>query len=272
MTETAESLFVTDGDDLIPTSASRGPWSDDALHGGPTSALLAHLCETFQPSHVPMQSTRFTLELLAPVPLAPLTPQVHLVRDGKKIRLIEAELWAGDRLVASARLAQMRMTELALPADASNAEGPRIDVPIPPEKLMRSKPIARSTDAETMRYHSHSVDLRFARGTWADLGPAFAWVRLLVPVLPDVPISPLVRVASAADFGNGVSAPVAFERWLFINPDLNIHLHRLPVAEWVGLDTHCYVEPTGVGQSNVELFDGQGRLGHSNQSLLLQQR
>lgn len=272
MTEIPESLFTTDGDHIVPTGASRGPWADDALHGGPTSALLAHLCESFEPSNVAMQASRLTVELLAPVPLAPLTPKLALVRSGKKIRLVEASLLAGDRLVASARLAQIRTTTVPLPDDATSLEGPRIDLPTVPEKLPRSKPISRPGQADVVRYHSHSTDHRFARGSWADLGPAFAWIRLLVPVLPGAPISPLVRVAAAADFGNGVSAPLPFDSWSFINPDLTVHLSRMPAGEWVGLDTHCYVEPHGIGQSNSELFDYTGRLGHANQSLLLDNR
>lgn len=272
MTDLPESLFTTEGDQIVPTAASRGPWTDDALHGGPTSALLAHLCETFDPPDVAMQTSRFTMELLAPVPLAPLTPKLNVVRAGKKIRLVEGSLFAGNRLVATARLAQIRTADVPLPQNTASLEGPRIDLPTAPTKLMRSKPISREGQADVVRYHSHSTDHRFASGSWADLGPAFAWIRLLVPVLPGLPISPLVRVAAAADFGNGVSAPLPFDNWLFINPDLTMHLHRMPEDEWVALDTHCYVEPNGVGQSNSELFDQQGRLGHANQSLLLDHR
>lgn len=123
-----------------------------------------------------------------------------------------------------------------------------------------------------VRYHTHATEHRFARGNWVDLGPSFDWVRLVVPVVPGVEISPLVRVAAAADFGNGVSAPLPFDDWLFINPDVTVHLHRMPVGEWVGLDTHCYLESNGVGQSNTELFDEVGRIGHGNQSLLLDSR
>jgi hypothetical protein len=35
------ALFVPDGDALLPTDLARGPWNPAALHGGPTSALLA---------------------------------------------------------------------------------------------------------------------------------------------------------------------------------------------------------------------------------------
>ncbi len=273
--ELPASLFVRDGDTIVPTAASRGPWADDALHGGPTTALLAHLCETHRTTDtadVAMQTSRLTVELLAPVPLAPLTPRLSIIREGRKIRLVQADLIAGDRLVATARLAQIRTADRPLPTGTASLEGPRLVPSAGPAKSIRSSPTYHPGQAPMVRYHSHATEHRFARGSWVDLGPSFDWVRLLVPVLPDVSISPLVRVAAAADFGNGVSAPLPFDSWLFINPDLTVHLHRMPQGEWVALDTHCYVEPNGVGQSNTELFDEVGRIGHGNQSLLLDSR
>ncbi len=268
--ELPASLFIRDGDYITPTAASRGPWADDALHGGPASALLAHLCETVRPpAAAPLQTTRMTVELLAPVPLAPLRPEVVVVRDGRKIRLVDAHLFSGDRMVATARVAQIRTAHMALPDNLAEREGPRIAPPRQPAASIKSTAIGAS---EVIRYHSHSTEHRFASGQWGDLGPAFGWVRLTVPVFENVPLSPMVRVAAAADFGNGISAPLTFEDWLFINPDLTVHLSRMPVGEWVGLDAHCYVEPHGIGQSNTELFDETGRIGHANQSLLIDTR
>ncbi len=270
MTSEPHALFTFDGEHYTPTGHSRGPWTDDALHGGPATALLAYLCESV-PSDVAMQASRLTVELLAPVPLSPLRPDVRVVRAGRKIRLIEADLYAGDRRVASARFAQIRTKTLVLPEGTASQEGPRTPPAKGPNESIRSKPKTTSWQVgdDLTRYHSHSTEHRFAHGSWVDHGPAVDWVKLLVPVLADTPISPLVRVAAASDFGNGVSAPLPYGSWLFINPDLTIHLHRLPEGEWVAIDTHCYVEANGVGQSNTELFDERGRIGHANQSLLI---
>ena len=40
----------------------------------------------------------------------------------------------------------------------------------------------------------------------------------------------------AADSGNGVSVTLDWSRYLFINVDLSVHLHRMPAGEWVCLD------------------------------------
>ena len=73
----------------------------------------------------------------------------------------------------------------------------------------------------------------------------------------------------AADFGNGISRMALFEELLFINPDLTVYLHRLPVGEWVALDASTHLEQHGVGLAQSALWDVQGPLGRSLQSLLL---
>ncbi len=51
----------------------------------------------------------------------------------------------------------------------------------------------------------------------------------------------------AADSGNGVSAALDWRRFLFINVDLSVHLHREPEGEWVYLDALTLPEPSGLG-------------------------
>jgi hypothetical protein len=95
------------------------------------------------------------------------------------------------------------------------------------------------------------------------------WFRLRVPVVAGETPTPLQRVTAAADFGNGVSAALARGEYLFINPDLSIHLHRYPAGEWIGLDATTAAEPVGVGLAVSRLHDEQGPIGMSLQSLLV---
>jgi hypothetical protein len=83
-------------------------------------------------------------------------------------------------------------------------------------------------------YHSHAVEHRVVRGSWGPLGPCTDSIRLRVLVAAGEAPSPLQRVAAAADLGNGISAALPFGAWRFINPDLTIHLERLPLRR-VGL-------------------------------------
>ena len=41
----AEALYLPDGELMIPTELSRGPWVATAQHGGPPSGLLTRAVE-----------------------------------------------------------------------------------------------------------------------------------------------------------------------------------------------------------------------------------
>jgi hypothetical protein len=115
-------------------------------------------------------------------------------------------------------------------------------------------------------------DLRFARGDYRASGPAVAWIRLAVPVIAGETPSGLQRALAAADFGNGVSAVLDWERQVFINPDLSVHLERDPVGEWICLDAETTIDGDGTGQATSTLYDEQGRIGRAVQALYVDQR
>jgi hypothetical protein len=110
------------------------------------------------------------------------------------------------------------------------------------------------------------------RGAIGQVGGAAVWFRLNVPVVAGEPITPLMRAAAAADFGNGISAAASWDDYLFINPDLTLYVHRLPEGEWVGLDAVTWAGNHGVGVAEAALYDERGRFGRSVQGLLLDGR
>ena len=98
----------------------------------------------------------------------------------------------------------------------------------------------------------------------------------MVPVVPGETPSGVQRAAAAADFGNGVCGGLPFERFTFINPDLTVHLLRAPVGEWIGMRAASYygtsAASTGAGFAESALFDADGRIGRSAQSLIIDER
>lgn len=248
------------------TELGRGPWSPDALHGGPVAALLARCLETV-PTAEPMHPARLTMELRYPVPLGPLAVRTRTVRAGKRVQVLDAEVVpaGGERVLAQMVLQQIRTHDLALPGYVDQTTG-GYEAPPPPTGAPSGPP---EWDYPHVAFHSHATEHRIVRGTWTGLGPTTDWIRLAVPVVAGEVPSPLQRVAAAADFGNGISAALPYGEYAFINPDLSVHLYRLPAGEWVCLDAATYVSGDGVGQAECSLYDEQGRLGHSTQSLLL---
>ena len=261
---TDEPIFRTDGDAFVPTGHARGPWDPDALHGGAPAALIARAVERVEPG-ADMLVTRMTLEFLAPVPMAPLTVTADVVRPGKRLQLVEAEVVAGDRPVLRARAVRLRraalahgVTMLTPPAGAGpdDAHGS----PFP------------SASSETEGFHRTGMDIRFADGASYGVGPARAWFRLAHPLVDDEAPTPLQRLMAAADFGNGISRVLDFDTHLFINVDLQVSISREAEGEWMLLDSQTEIGEQGVGLSTSRLFDQRGPLGVAAQSLFVDER
>ena len=104
------------------------------------------------------------------------------------------------------------------------------------------------------------------------VGPVIDWIRICVPMFVDVPLTPLQRVAGAVDFANGISHVLPSESYLFVNPDLTVHLFRPLRGEWVGMASATHHSSRGIGMTDTSVFDVDGRVGGSNQSLLLDHR
>jgi hypothetical protein len=261
-----EALFTPEGEHYRPSELARGPWAPGALHGGPVAALLVHLADGAEAPGA-MHPARATIELLRPVPLAPLRPAVRIVRPGRKVQIVESALFAGDAEVARCTLLRLRRAAVPIPADARG--GPTEPPPGPDHAAPITAPAWSSVPRA---YHSHATEHRVVRGAWGESGPCTDWIRVCAPLLPDVPPSPLARVAAAADFGNGIGAALPYDRFTFLNADLTLHLHRLPVGEWVCLDAATWPEGDGVGVAESALFDERGRIGRALQSVLIEPR
>jgi Thioesterase-like superfamily len=260
----SDAIFLPDGPRFVPTELARGPWTPDAQHGGPPAALLARTLER-EPGAEGMLLARLTVELLRPVPIAPLAVTTRVERPGRKVQLLGASLHAGDVEVARATALCIRRAALSVPADVVAAGAP----PAPERGVTGQPPWAAAVGYAA--FHNQGVEHRFVAGSFERPGPATDWIRLRVPLVAGETTPPLARVAAAADFGNGVSWTLSRnDGWRFINPDLTIYVYRVPVGEWVCLDAVTYVASEGVGLAESRLFDERGALGRSLQSLLLE--
>lgn len=258
----SEPIFHRDGDAFVPTAHAVGPWDPGQLHGGAPGALIAQALD------VPgFQVARVTFDFLGPVTADPLTVAVQTVKPGRRAQLAEAELSAGGRVVLRARALRLRRGAVDL-ADATQAPEP----PPGPPADARPSPFPGARPGE-QGFHTTGMEIRFLPGSDYGRGPAHAWFRLARPLIDDEAPSPLARVLAAADFGNGVSRIVEFDRFLFINADLTVHLHREPVGEWVLLDARTRLEgETGAGLASSVLSDERGPIGLAAQSLFVAAR
>ena len=261
------ALYERDGGSLVPSQLTVGPWDPSSQHGGAPSALLAWAVESVE-SPAPLRVARLTVELLRPVPLRPLTVSTEVVRPGRKLQLVRAVLRDGDVEVAAAHGLRRRAADLPLPADVPDGE----PAPPGPETGAPSAAGGLAPEGAQPGFHNTANDIRFTEGGFDRPGSAFAWLHLLVPVVADEPVSPTMRVAAAADFGNGLSWVLPPDRWLFVNPDLSIHVVRPPEGEWIGMRSTTLPSGAGLGLAESALYDRSGRIGRAVQSLLLDAR
>src|ERR1700694_3385500 len=254
----ASALYTRDGDRYIPSEHTRGPWVPDAQHGGAPAALLARAMEAL-PADTPMAIARFTLEILRPVPLTPLTVSAGIERPGRRVQLVSGSLHAGETELCRARAWRIRDADLGdtVPDEwGLPFNGPEMATPHEPEN---GEPA----------FHRTGVELRFVRGSFWEIGPWTVWIRLRLPVVEDEEPSPVMRVLAAADFGNGVAAALEWGRFLYINTDLAASLYRQPEGEWICLDATTHASRHGVGIAESALYDSRGPIGRSMQTLFV---
>jgi hypothetical protein len=254
-------LYEVDGDSFVPTGLTRGPWDRRFQHGGPPAALLSRAVE--QAGGVePALSARLSCDILRPVPVAPHTIATRILRPGRNVELVEATLsdaGSGDELMRMTAW-RLRLEPLDLPDGLGVPEPPP---PFPPPDGLPSRP---QFWTEPVAYHA-ALDWRFAAGDFDSAGPATVWTRLRVALVDGEEPTPLQRLLVMADASSGVSHVLDWERWLFINVDLGIHLERVPEGEWMAMDSVTRPGPAGVGLAVGVLSDSRGRIGLSTQTL-----
>jgi acyl-coenzyme A thioesterase PaaI-like protein len=267
----AESIFIPAGDGRFePTEHARGPWDPRALHGGAPAALIARAFERMEPG-TELAIARLGFEFLRPVPLAPLTLTTRIVRKGRRVQELAAELSAdlggtgAQELICRASALRLRPVPDDLP---SSGQAP--PAAMPSREHGRAVEYALNRAAGTSLATS-GMEMSWLNDPWG-LGPGKVWMRLRHPLLPDEQATPLVRAVATADFGNGVSAELPFEDYLFINADLTIHLWRAPRGEWIGLDAQTLLQDGGTGIAESVLHDEHGAVGRAFQTLVVQPR
>lgn len=257
------AFYERSGDGYVATELTRGPWDPGAQHAGPPAALLGRELERL-PEADEFQVGRVTFEILRSVPIAPVRLGARVLRPGRRVQLVEAELSVEGEVLMRATAWRIRVGSVELPPAAMAA-------PEPPPGPERGRDADFFPTAQEHGYHS-AMEVRFLSGGFLEAGPAAVWLRMRQPLVDDEDPTPLQRVLVAADVGNGVSSTLDYRRFLFINVELTVHLERMPVGEWIYLDAVTRPQPSGVGTAESVLCDREGRIGRALQTLLIAPR
>jgi hypothetical protein len=256
----ADSFYVPLGEDRwLATVHTTGPWDERAQHGGPPSALLGRAMQRSEPRE-DMVVARFTTEILSAIPVGEIEVRARVARPGRSVQLLEAVLTASGREVAWARAWRVLRTECpdAGPGLAKPPPLPGTGAPLTPGGWVDG--------------YLSAIEWRTVHGLFGEPGPATVWARMRYPLVPDEEPTPLERVLAVADSGNGVSGELDLRHWLFINPELTVHLFREAAGEWICLDARSNVAAGGTGLATSVLSDLDGPVGVGAQALLVTSR
>lgn len=249
---------------FFASELTRGPWSNDHQHGGPPAALLARAVEREGPRAHEMFVARMTFELLRPIPIAaPLEVVTDVLTEGRTVHRIAVALVSGDQQLAVALAVRIRVQEQAIPVFEHDDH--RIQTP--PEHC---RPFEFPFFHHAVGYHT-AMEVRLADGEFGT-GNMAAWIRPRCGLIEGEPTTALQRVMICADAGHGIGTALDTEAWSFVNPDLSVHLHRLPAAEpdaWLGMQARTWSVPMGFGMCQTQLSDRRGPLGVALQSQVI---
>ncbi len=254
------------GDDGVfePTVHAAGPWDSGALHGGAAAALITRAFEHGEPDQE-LVLARLEFEFLRPIPFAQLAVETEVVRTGRRVRELRAELRAGGQTICRASALRIQAVPPGVP---SNTRASGETLPGPEHGTVVRFALNEQAGES---FATTGMEMSWLDESWMP-GPGRVWMRMRRPLVSGEQPSPLVRVAAVADFANGVSAELAFDRYLYINADLAIHLWRAPQGEWIGLDSRTLLYENGMGTSESVVHDLAGPIGRAFQTLVVQPR
>lgn len=267
-TSPVDALFVRDGNIWSPQEASIGPWSPDALHGGPVAALCVASAEELAPGD-DLLTTRLSLDLVRPVPTRPLAVTTSVLKPGKRVTLIDIQIADGSSIVAFARVQRTRLLNVTLPELANTG----VELTPPPDTPADFAPLDTSlAPRRPAPFLRLATELRTPRGVGVyEARSTVAWLRVFADLCPGIPLSPAAAVVAAADYGNALGAPAIPGRSgvLFPNADLTVHIARLPMNGWVRMQPFTTWLEHGIGHTRCDLSDERGLLGTSTVTLPL---
>jgi hypothetical protein len=241
------------------TEHTVGPWGPDSQHGGPPSALLTRALESM-PASWPGTLARVSVDILGAVPVAELTVRTRTLRPGRSVELVEAELESGGRPVLRAQAWRV-------------VEGDLADLP----PALHTEPVPEFATQDGPFYdwdggYLQAMQWRFAPGAQKGVGHSAVWARMRIPLVPDEEPSGLQRMMTLADSGSGVSHRLDPAEWMYINPELTVHVAAPAAGEWLCLEGTTHLDPAGFGLASSRIFDRDRLVGVGAQSLFVRRR
>lgn len=249
MTEPA--FFVADGAVLCPHPLARSPWGGARLHGRLIGGLCARAAEAELRLAPDLVCARMTIDLFRAGQLSPVIVTTRRVRQGSRIVVLEVVVSQEEGPIGRGTLVLLRRGrqpsgDFVAPLPWT-MPGPR-DLGTPTER----PPSANGYQTTWDLWAREPLRSGAIRGD--------VWIRDRFDLVSGEPITPLIRMAMAADLASPV-ANTSSEGLDFINADYTLYLMRPPSGEHMGIARSAHLSHDGVGVGACVAYDEIGPVG-----------
>ena len=241
------------------TIHTQGAWNAHEQHMAPVAGILTRELELHQP-RPDLRMARLNFDILGLIPAGQFRIETKILRPGRTIELLQAEMIAEERVAVRATVWRLQ-------------RGDSLAVAGLEEKAMPSVEDTALWDG--MNHwpggYIESLQMRVVEGHRPGRGQV--WIRSPYDMVAGEPTTDMVRLMGLVDTANGIAfrVPPGAGSYMFPNVDLSIHLHREPVGEWLGLDTSVTFGTDGIGLTSTVLNDVQGPFGRAAQILTVRE-
>lgn len=233
---------------LTPTDAARSLWSSNQMHGVALSGAMSRAIE-LSVTRTDLRPARYTLDMFRPATMDPFTIETTLVREGKRLCLVDA------RLIQDGEAKARASTILLAPSKDPDGDvwRPAGD-PTPPESVPE-------LTGPTVPWFASDAPWSQDFADHQNAGRKQTW-QYAVPIVADEVASPFQAVASIAD-ATTMACNWGTKGVQYINTDITLTLARLPRTGEVGLRGERWTGSDGIAVGVATVFDRDGVIGQT---------
>jgi hypothetical protein len=202
-----DTVYRLEGSRVVTGPMAGGPWDPKMQHGSAPSALIVAVAEAV-PTATPMRVARLTVDLMRPIPVAPLDIRTEVLREGRKIQLCNIDLIADGKLAVRGTVLKIRRESHQLPETVVHEP---VTLP-PPDAGHLAK--GKITENPFMACLKMSVVM----GGFNQPGPGAIWFRLERPIVEGVansarslPLTSATAPRRCWTFARGRSSTATFQ-------------------------------------------------------------
>ena len=264
----SKGLYDMNDGVFSPSIHTGSPWSMTTQHGGPINALLMYGVESAALG-TPKRVARLSVDILRPVPREPLRLTTRILREGRRLAVVDAAL---ERESDGMPVAVAR-AQLLLDREDHEPLFPHAAAPIPPLGVAdRADLISEARRREGPPGFHLNIEMRHG----ADKSGPTGWFTWSGELITDLTTSPAQRCAAICDLATIVSGRMRLSksagwdnkiRFEMLNTDTIIHFLRPPTGAWFAFHAPSIIDERGAGITQAPLYDENGALGRVVQTM-----